>query len=63
MSESQKKVVRKEFGFTDDVLDIRIRQALEFYPKRRWGLDQEFPRLELLSTDHVPMTEEEINAD
>ena len=63
LSESQKKVVRREFGFIDDVLEIRIREALEFYPKRRWGLDQEFPRLELLSIDHVPMTEEEINAD
>lgn len=63
LSVAQKRVVRREFGFIDEILEIRIRQALEFYPKRRWGLDQEFPRLELLSTDHVPMTEEEINAD
>ncbi|OUS06233.1 hypothetical protein A9Q96_09605 [Rhodobacterales bacterium 52_120_T64] len=62
LSESQKKVVRREFGFIDDVLEIRIRQALEFYPHRRWGLDQEFPRLECLSIDHVPMTEEEMDA-
>lgn len=63
LSKSQKQVVRREFGFIDDVLEIRIRQALEFYSERRWGLDQEFPRLELLSTVHVPMTEDEINAD
>ena len=60
---SQKKVVRTEFGFTEDVLEIRIRQALEFYAEHRWGLDQKVPRLECLSIDHVPMTEEEINVD
>lgn len=62
LTPSQQRVVRTEFGFTEDVLEIRIRQALEFYSKRRWGLDQEFPRLDYLSIDHVPMTEEEINA-
>jgi predicted DNA-binding transcriptional regulator YafY len=62
LAQSQKRVVRTEFGFTDDVLEIRIRQALEFYTKRRWGLDQEAPRLECLSVDHVPMTKEEIDA-
>jgi len=56
-------VVRTEFGFTKYVLEIRIRQALEFYTTRRWGLDQEFPRLECLSIDHVTMSEEEINGD
>jgi hypothetical protein len=63
LSESQKRVVRTEFGFTDEILEIRIRKALEFYPKRRWGLEQEFPRLECLSTNDIPMTEEEINGD
>lgn len=63
LTDSQKRVVRTEFGFTKDVLEIRIRRALEFYTTRRWGLDQEFPRLECLSIDHVPMSEEEINGD
>lgn len=63
LSESQKRVVRKEFGFVEEILEIRIRKALEFYPKRRWGLEQEFPRLECLSTNDIPMTEEEINDD
>jgi len=63
LTDSQKRVVRTEFGFTEDVLEIRIRQALEFYTTRRWGLDQDFPRLECLSIDHVPMTEDEINVD
>lgn len=63
LTDSQKRAVRTEFGFTKDVLEIRIRQALEFYTTHRWGLDQEFPRLECLSIDHVPMSEEEINGD
>ena len=60
LSESQKKAVPIEFGFTKDVLEIRILKALGFYSKRRWGLDQEFSRLECLSIDHVPMTDEEM---
>lgn len=63
LTSSQKRVVKTEFGFTENVLKIRIRQALEFYTTRRWGLDQDFPRLECLSIDHIPMTKEEINAD
>ena len=63
LTEAQKKVVQIEFGFTQDVLEIRIRKALEFYTKRRWGLEQDVPRLECLSIDHVPMTEEETNVD
>ncbi|WP_120632573.1 WYL domain-containing protein [Ruegeria sp. EL01] len=63
LAASQQRVVRTEFGFTEDVLEIRIRQALEFYTTRRWGLDQEFPRLECLSIKHIPMTKEEIDAD
>ena len=63
LTEAQKKVVRIEFDFTEDVLEIRIRKALEFYMERRWGLHQDAPRLECLSIYHVPMTEEDINAD
>lgn len=61
LTASQQRVVRTEFGFSEDVLEIRIRQALEFYTRRRWGLDQESPRLELLSIEHVPMTKDEVN--
>lgn len=62
LTNSQKRVVRTEFGFTEDILEIRVRQALEFYTTRRWGLDQEFPRLECISIERVPVTEEEIDA-
>lgn len=62
LTASRQRVVRTEFGFSEDVLEIRVRQALEFYTRRRWGLDQESPRLEFLSIEHVPMTEDEINA-
>lgn len=62
LSASQQEVVRKEFGFQNGTLEIQIRQALEFYSNRRWGLDQEVPRLTCDSIEHVPMTEAEINA-
>ena len=55
-------MVRIEFGFTSDVLESRTRKALEFYTKRRWGLEQKEPRLERVSIDYIPMTEEEIDA-
>ena len=63
LTEDQKRVVRIEYGFSDEFLEIRIRKALEFYTKRRWSLDQENPRLECTSCDHIEMTEEEINVD
>lgn len=58
LSSSQKKVVRKEFGFVEDVLEIKVRKALEFYSKRRWGLGQENPRLECISVKYIRMSEE-----
>ena len=63
LTEDQQRVVRIEFGFKDGELEVRIRKALEFYTERRWGLEQKEPRLECVSIEYTPMTEEEINAD
>lgn len=63
LTKPQQRVIRTEFGLTSDTLEVRIRKALEFYTKRRWGLEQEEPRLELLSVEYLPMSEEEIDAD
>ena len=62
LTEAQQRVVRIEFGFIGDVLEARTRKALEFYTERRWGLEQREPRLECVSIDYVPMSEEEIDA-
>lgn len=62
LTEAQQRVVRVEYGFTGDVLEARTRKALEFYTERRWGLEQKEPRLELVSINYVPMSEEEIDA-
>jgi predicted DNA-binding transcriptional regulator YafY len=62
LTEAQQRVVRTEFGFTSDVLEARTRKALEFYTERRWGLEQKEPRLERVSVDYIPMSEEEIDA-
>lgn len=61
LTQDQMRVVRIEFGFEDDYLEIRVRKPLEFYTKRRWGLDQENPRLECYGCEYVAMSEEEIN--
>ena len=46
LTPSQAAVVRREFGFSGDLLRIEIRQALEFYFDRRWGLNEPGARLE-----------------
>lgn len=53
LSELQKNVVRREYGFTGPTLCIETRKALEFYANRRWGLDQPNARLERQSTEIV----------
>ncbi|WP_317054351.1 WYL domain-containing protein [Roseovarius rhodophyticola] len=63
LTQDQKRVVRIEFGFDDECLEIRVRKPLEFYTKRRWGLDQENPRLECFGCEYVAMSEEEIDED
>lgn len=62
LTEAQQRVVRIEFGFTSDVLEARTRKALEFYTERRWGLEQKEARLERVSIEYLPMSEEEIDA-
>ena len=63
LTPAQKKVVRIEFGFERDVMEVTVRKALEFYTKRRWGLEQENPRLELLSTRYEMFEEDSHNDD
>lgn len=58
LTQAQQKVVRIEYGFENDVLEVEVRTALEFYTKRRWGLEQENPRLELLSVRRELIEEE-----
>lgn len=58
LTAAQQKVVRIEFGFENDVLEVVVRKALEFYTKRRWGLEQDNPRLELLSVRHEAIVED-----
>lgn len=48
----QQSAVRAEFGFTEGTLTVRVRKALEFYTKHRWGLDLESPRLEAVSVTY-----------
>jgi predicted DNA-binding transcriptional regulator YafY len=62
LTDAQQRVVRIEFGFTADVLEVRTRKALEFYTERRWGLEQKEPRLERVSTEYVVMGAEETDA-
>jgi len=63
LTQAQQRVVRIEYGFTGETLRARTRKALEFYTERRWGLEKREPRLELVSTDYIPMSMEEIDAD
>ncbi len=46
LSDEQKTAVRLEYGFSDGVLSMTIRKALDFYVDRRWGLDRPGARLE-----------------
>lgn len=61
LAPDQRRVVRVEFGFDGTSLEFRVRKALEFYTKRRWGLDQDHPRLECVDCRYIAMSEEEIN--
>ena len=53
LTAAQAAVVRREFGFSDDLLRIEIRQALEFFFDRRWGLNEPGARLERVKTETV----------
>ena len=49
---AQAAVVRREYGFSDDLLKVEVRQALEFHLDRRWGLNEAGARLERVRTEH-----------
>ncbi len=53
LSPAQAAVVRREYGFSDDFLKIEVRQALEFFMDRRWGLNEPGARLEKVKTESV----------
>lgn len=53
LSELQTEAVRREYGFTEQMLCVETRKALEFYAERRWGLDQMNARLEKHSVEIV----------
>lgn len=61
LNEQQQNMVRIEYGFAEKILTIKIRKALEFYIKRRWGLEQPESRLEVVSTEYEPFDEEPTN--
>tara|TARA_R110002126_G_scaffold235144_5_gene378988 strand:+ start:2053 stop:2856 length:804 start_codon:yes stop_codon:yes gene_type:complete len=51
LTPSQAAVVRREFGFSGELLRIEIRKALEFFFDRRWGLSEPGARLERVKTE------------
>jgi hypothetical protein len=55
LSDQQAKVVRREFGFEGEWLQVETRKALEFFFDRRWGLDTLGARLERAKTDYEPI--------
>jgi len=55
LSAAQAAVVRREYGFSDDLLKVEVRKALEFYLDRRWGLNEAGARLDRVRTEHLPI--------
>lgn len=55
LSAAQAAVVRREYGFSEELLRIEVRQALEFYMDRRWGLKEAGARLERVRTEYYPL--------
>jgi hypothetical protein len=55
LSGAQAAVVRREYGFSAELLRIEIRKALEFYLDHRWGLYGTGARLERVKTEHKPL--------
>lgn len=47
LSVAQAAAIRREYGFDQAALTVRIRQALLFYALRRWGLDRQDSRLSI----------------
>lgn len=52
LSEQQAEVVRREYGFEDEMLCVKTRKALEFFFDRRWGLAESGARLERVKTEY-----------
>lgn len=57
LSDQQAEVVRREFGFKDEVLCVKTRKALEFFFDRRWGLAGDGARLERVKTEYSLLSE------
>ncbi len=55
LSDAQAQVVRREFGFEDELLRVETRKALEFFFNQRWGLDDKEGRLERARTEYEPL--------
>jgi len=53
LSRAQKTAVEQEYDFVDGALCIPVRQALDFYANRRWGLDLPSARLEREKTEII----------
>jgi len=54
LTREQASAVRREYGFTGDLLCVETRKALEFFLDRRWGLNQPGARLERVGADYEP---------
>ncbi len=60
LTKEQADMVRLEYGFSQPTLRVETRKALEFYAKRRWGLDQVGSRLEIERVDYEVKVEESV---
>ena len=54
LSAEQAAVVSKEYGFSGELLVVVVRQAMEFYLKRRWRLEEKNARLQIVKIEHEP---------
>lgn len=52
LSAEQAAVVRKEYGFSSEFLVVVVRQAMEFYLKRRWRLEEKNARVQIVKTEY-----------
>jgi hypothetical protein len=53
LSSAQAAVVRREYGFSDDLLKVEVRKAMEFHVNRHWGLDEPGARLEKVKVEKI----------
>lgn len=57
LTELQAAVVRREYGFSGELLRLEMRKPLEFFLDRRWNLDGEGARLEVAEREYSKRTE------